>query len=533
MTDWDILDGNPAPGDPTEVRRMARLLHSGSELACDALTTLDDVGLCVGESGWEGVSADRFLSAFATLGPDLRKLVDSFDGVGGALDTYAHTLEDLQSEAEMALARAEAGEHARQTGEAAAARARSALRTARANYESAESRADSARDFALQLQSSGDPGAMSAWNDYQYMQTTANRYQSEVYESQNDDAAATRDVEEAERDLARARGDAEQIGDRFRAAVNTTIREIQDHFPDGWGNPSLLAQLYEGAAAVVDYLVDRMREFASGVAAVLGVMFEQWLDYIHLLHLVLGVLDSLLAVAFVALLVVTVVLVIGTIVTGGALAPFLLAAVHATVAVWRARGLVSTARNATTVILGVTGHRDSRGNRVVSDEETAFAVVGLALFGASHHLGRPGAGAARTTTQNAAFRSQLDALRNLRGSPSEVSHALGDLTRQGGRAALETYSHSRYPDLHMSVDIVDNVLGISETFAAVRDLDDRVEELRGEGPGLIRDLLLPPPTQDVRDALRRDVSAYTAGCGIPVIGPVPAQVGAEGSGGGW
>ncbi|CAN5408913.1 hypothetical protein BH23ACT9_BH23ACT9_37080 [soil metagenome] len=113
MHDWRLVGGDPAPGEPGEIRSHATRVQQVADDAGEALEAMVDLAHGVGDSGWTGDASVAFLAKFADLPPELRRLCEAYASVGSTLHRYADRLEDLQHEAVDALNRAVAADQAR------------------------------------------------------------------------------------------------------------------------------------------------------------------------------------------------------------------------------------------------------------------------------------------------------------------------------------------------------------------------------------------------------------------------------------
>lgn len=310
MTNWDLIGGNPAPGRPTEIRQLARRLDFAATEADAATSALEDIGLDLPESGWQGKTAEAFIDVFGELAPELRKLVHAYEGVGGALSRYADRVEDLQQSAMQAAARATEAEAARRTSESAVAAATSALRSYRSQYEAATRRADQARDQAVELSASGNPAAEVAWDHYHDVRQDAGRLGDQVHQATGQISAAESAVDQAGRTLRRSCDDADDIADAFRRAAATAGREIQDALPDGWANRSNLEKVLSTAGDVLGgvgelvtflnpvafglTLVEELVAHGGDLGAALDSMANSLLDAVHVVRRALDYIDDAL-----------------------------------------------------------------------------------------------------------------------------------------------------------------------------------------------------------------------------------------------
>lgn len=104
---WTLVDGDPAPGRPDGIRRKGDVFEHIGEVAGQARTELQAIKDRDLNDVWEGEAADRFAGQVEGefLG-NLKKLDESFNMAGHALQDYATELAELQEEADQALRRA-------------------------------------------------------------------------------------------------------------------------------------------------------------------------------------------------------------------------------------------------------------------------------------------------------------------------------------------------------------------------------------------------------------------------------------------
>lgn len=124
-SDWWVLDldGDPTPGSPSAVRRMARTWQG---VADDAAWAQRRVGQLMGDEAlgrWIGEAGDTFRDKTGDLPEQLGQCADSYGRAAEALEWWADRLTIHQADADAALVR---GRAAREDLEAARERARAA-----------------------------------------------------------------------------------------------------------------------------------------------------------------------------------------------------------------------------------------------------------------------------------------------------------------------------------------------------------------------------------------------------------------------
>lgn len=97
---WELLGGDPAPGEVGSIRSLARRFTRTADDAGDVVGRLARVQSGDLERIWVGPAADAFREKLGELPKQLGKLRASYSAAGDALSTYANALEDLQGRAE-------------------------------------------------------------------------------------------------------------------------------------------------------------------------------------------------------------------------------------------------------------------------------------------------------------------------------------------------------------------------------------------------------------------------------------------------
>src|SRR5882757_5535098 len=105
-TDWHVLDldRDPVPGDPYEVKELARKLGDFADDVGSALRSVRGLDGDSAVQSWMGLSGDAYRQQFGDLPGELDKLERSYRLASGALDGYWPQLETAQADADRALA---------------------------------------------------------------------------------------------------------------------------------------------------------------------------------------------------------------------------------------------------------------------------------------------------------------------------------------------------------------------------------------------------------------------------------------------
>lgn len=103
MSTWNDVGGNPAPGDPGQIRTVANYFGELSVSARFARRQLAALQRGELQACWTGVAADAFADELDILPADLGKLERSLDHASSTIHRWATTVDHAQSEAERRL----------------------------------------------------------------------------------------------------------------------------------------------------------------------------------------------------------------------------------------------------------------------------------------------------------------------------------------------------------------------------------------------------------------------------------------------
>ncbi|MCZ4121138.1 RHS repeat-associated core domain-containing protein [Streptomyces sp. H39-S7] len=112
-TDWHVLDldRDPVPGDPYEVKELARKLGDFADDVSSALRSVKGLSGNNAVQDWAGLAGDAYREQFGDLPGELTKLEKSYRLAGTALETYWPKLETAQADADRALAQGRTARH--------------------------------------------------------------------------------------------------------------------------------------------------------------------------------------------------------------------------------------------------------------------------------------------------------------------------------------------------------------------------------------------------------------------------------------
>ncbi|MCL7424173.1 DUF6531 domain-containing protein [Streptomyces sp. YS415] len=291
-TDWHVLDldGDPVPGDPQQVRQLAKKLHDFADDVSDALRLVKGMAGEGTLAEWAGKSADVFKEDFADVPKNLKKLKSSYELCGDALADYWPKLERAQALADRALAR---GREARSD----LASAKSRLSTADSWVTRAGKEADKYKDDPTGSKAAEKPDeakVRAATRDVQQAESAQASARGDVADAQGALDAAKKMAEDARtmREEA-ARTAKTKIDEASDAGIQNRSwwEDIGDWFVDNWdtivavckvvvavvgviamiiGGP-ILAAIVIVAGLIV--LADSLYKYSKGQAGLLDVAF--------------------------------------------------------------------------------------------------------------------------------------------------------------------------------------------------------------------------------------------------------------------
>lgn len=106
MSSWMLLEGDPAPGDPSAVSALARQFRQAAEEFDEGRGRVTRMMATNSLPSWMGPAATAFAGGLEPLRDDLRQAAASFDVAATALSTYVRVLDALQTRARSLLAQA-------------------------------------------------------------------------------------------------------------------------------------------------------------------------------------------------------------------------------------------------------------------------------------------------------------------------------------------------------------------------------------------------------------------------------------------
>lgn len=377
-SDWSLVRGNPAPGNPTLIRDLAGTIATAASDAYEAQASLDGIAADLGATGWEGEAARAFDEAFSPLPGNLGLMAASYDGAARALSVYADRLEAIQAAARHALTRAELAAYRRDVADERLSAARG--RVLDLGRQLAVTRT---QEEAIELARAA-PLPDDAWSVTDDANLTRVRQQRWSIEqalgsatTERDSAACARG--QAEDDLEAARGSIAALATDRREAEQRAARAIAASLAESLRNDSfgetVLGIVADGVEAAIYFGLGEWSEAVDNV-----------LEVVAALHTVLDKLETLTTFLALGLFF----LAIGATLAGAL--PLGATLLTAAMLAAKANRVVGIARAATGATLLATGRPDASGNRIGKFELGADIATSLPFFpgmsGASEHFKR-------------------------------------------------------------------------------------------------------------------------------------------------
>ncbi|MGY0069159.1 DUF6531 domain-containing protein [Streptomyces sp. QTS137] len=255
--DWHVLDleGDPTPGDPERVRRLAGFLHDFADDVSEALRLVKGMAGEGTLEQWAGKSAVVFKEEFSGVPKNLKKLEKSYGMCGDALAAYWPKLERAQALADKALARAR--------------EARADLSSAQSRLSSAESwvgraskEADKYKDDPTGSKSDADgpdeARVRAATRDVRNARSAETSARSDVSDAQDALAAAKKMAEDARRMREEAARDAKsKIDEASDAGIQnrSAWEEVGDWFTDNWDTIVTVCKVVVAVVGIVALII--------------------------------------------------------------------------------------------------------------------------------------------------------------------------------------------------------------------------------------------------------------------------------------
>ncbi|MGW0910890.1 DUF6531 domain-containing protein [Streptomyces sp. NPDC002784] len=242
------------PGDPQQVRQLAKKLHDFADDVSDALRLVKGMAGEGTLAEWAGKSADVFKEDFADVPKNLKKLKSSYELCGDALADYWPKLERAQALADRALAR---GREARSD----LASAKSRLSTADSWVTRAGKEAGKYKDDPTGSKAADKPDeakVRAATRDVQQAETAQATARGDVADAQGALDAAKKMAEDARKMREEAARTAKtKIDEASDAGIQNRSwwEDIGDWFVDNWDTIVAVCKVVVAVVGVIAMII--------------------------------------------------------------------------------------------------------------------------------------------------------------------------------------------------------------------------------------------------------------------------------------
>jgi uncharacterized protein YoxC len=255
---WDLVGGDPAPGDPGWIEQQTAVLGQIAQEAEGCYRQLDGIFGQWASSDWSGLAADTFRSHIGGVIPDLEKTTNSYGTASSALGWFSSELSGLQAAAQQALGQAQSAESELVAATAAGEEARQVAAVAdeeAANFGQEISRLTMdirIREQQLGPQAAVDPTLQSWASQVRQLEAAMSDAWSRSRQAALDIAAAQQQAEDAQNSLNSARRMIADISNRFQGAVRQTTSKLEVAAAQGIRNLSFVEREWDRARADID-----------------------------------------------------------------------------------------------------------------------------------------------------------------------------------------------------------------------------------------------------------------------------------------
>lgn len=384
MTDWTLVGGNPAPGDPDRLECRCGELDTTVEAIRNVDSELDRISRGTCDAGWQGKAADAMRSTLDKYRTDLTPIADSFDSVIRVLRAHATSLRDLQIRAKQAVKRAEAAQQAAERSEQQLATASAALSSQRQQLTASEGSEWSHYQTSLADVALNDPvlAASNATRAKELARRSAS-LRSHVGQLEHEARTHQNNLDRACGDLNTAKSDIRDLAEEWDEISKGAAKQVDAALDDSLRNRSNLEKLFDGVGNFFGELTSDIVDFMRNPS---WETFRKALDRLGTILAVLAVVVAIIAVPF----------------TGGT-SLAVLAAIKAGLAI--AALTVAALKLTSTIVLL------SRGSSSVDGTDLVFDAIGVVLAGSA---AKSGVAAFRSANFNrVAFNSASKASRDV------------------------------------------------------------------------------------------------------------------------
>jgi chromosome segregation ATPase len=267
---WDLIGGNPAPGDPSGVQVHAASMSRMEEDVRSFLDVFAHTSQLVGLDVWHGVASDKFRSIVSELVPQIERVVDALVIVSPALRGFASALQSLQEQASAVLNQASSAAEDQASASATVSVVEATLDSCIQQQESvSQELLGIERSLANRLAVPGvvpltDPVVLAYEREIDSIRHTLSVLGQEISERNQQLQEARNEVSGAENRLSRARAQAVSIRDEFTQLTRQTASRIEGEIGQ---TGRTTASFFRREFSAIDGMVDRTQHEVESVMA--------------------------------------------------------------------------------------------------------------------------------------------------------------------------------------------------------------------------------------------------------------------------
>ena len=274
MCDWNLVGGDPAPGDPSYIGGKGRDFGAIAAAAAEAESGFKRVSTSSDSSLWKGAAAEEFKRQLdGDVTSNLRKLSRSFEIASEAVLCFSSELQELRQRAKRLLDQACAAEHDR----CAAASAESQRRVTLDHAEHAERQTYQEvmriyRQFD-RPECSTPQAREQLIHSYNSAKSVLERRRAELSHAKQRVESAVQNVSEAAARLKRASDSVRDVRDAHEAAARRCIKKLDEASDAGIKNKSFWQKACEWAKKnlTLDNII-KVLDVVSTILTVLAVV---------------------------------------------------------------------------------------------------------------------------------------------------------------------------------------------------------------------------------------------------------------------
>jgi hypothetical protein len=305
MTDWSVVGGDPAPGDPGSIQLFAREVAHTADLAHQCRMELESVGASCSSMRFEGETARQFNTAFSVLTPRLSLVSEAYYGVAGVLRDYSRRLEATRREAMQATERAWLAQRRRAEASSARDAAASRVRSLQQSLSGAKASERSLYSRYTAESAAHAPSAPSTFGQYRSAVSRRTSLEAQQGQAENERRAYERLANQEQDRLDRERRLVNDLREQHRSDEKQTADALVAAMPEALRNASFWSKAGDWIGDRAEGIDRFVSELASNAAGVLDALHDgDWLRAVFYAREVLSQIEAIVGVILLALAVV-------------------------------------------------------------------------------------------------------------------------------------------------------------------------------------------------------------------------------------